>query len=317
MHILIPAAAPPGPQCQDAIARLQLPKLSALLQRLTPTVPLHGQAKDLSPLHERVRALALGLPTGDGLVPWAAMDASALFPNGGDTNAAPAAWAWITPCHWRVHADHVEMADPAQLALGEAESRAFMQAMQAYFLEDGIRLHWLNASTWLAQGEVFRNLPTASLERVRGAPVDAWIPRQVQAKPLRRLQNEMQMLLYTHPLNDARSAQGLPTVTSFWVSGTGQLPVPPAPATRTSAPNTSQAPPITVLDALQAPARQDDARAWVLAWQGLDAMLQEPAHITLCGENLAQTFALQPLSVWGRLRRRFTAPALTSLLKTL
>jgi hypothetical protein len=72
-----------------------------------------------------------------------------------------------------------------------------------------------------------------------------------------------------------------------------------------------------VLDALQAPARQDDARAWVLAWQGLDAMLQEPAHITLCGENLAQTFALQPLSVWGRLRRRFTAPALTSLLKTL
>jgi hypothetical protein len=299
------------------MARLQLPRLSTLLQRLTPTEQLRGQAKDLSPLHERVRALALGLPIGDGLVPWAAMDAAALFPKGGDADAASAAWAWITPCHWRVHADHVEMADPAQLALGEEESRSFMQAMQGYFLEDGIQLHWLNASAWLAQGEVFRDLPTASLERVRGTSVDTWIPRQSQAKPLRRLQNEMQMLLYTHPLNDARSAQGLPTVTSFWVSGTGHLPAPPAPNSPTSATNTAKAQPITVLDALQEPARQDDARAWVLAWKGLDAMLQAPAHITLCGENLAQTFALQPMSVWGRLQRRFTAPTLPTLLGTL
>jgi hypothetical protein len=293
------------------MARLQLPKLSALLRQLTPTAQLRGQPTDLSPLHERVRALALGLPDVDGLIPWASADASTFLPKGFDANSMHQTWAWITPCHWRVHADHVEMADPAQLQLGDDESRAFMQAMQGYFVEDGIQLHWLNANTWLAQGEIFSNLPTASLDRVRGAPVDAWIPRQVQTKPLRRLQNEMQMLLYTHPLNDARSAQGLPTLTSFWVSGTGNLPA------RTALPDTYNALPCTVLDALQAPARQDDARAWVQAWQALDENMSVPTQITLCGERMAQTFVMQSLSLWSRLQRRVNAPTIQTWLNTL
>ena len=32
------------------------------------------------------------------------------------------------------------------------------------------------------------------------------------------------MLLYTHPVNDAREARGLSPVNAFWVSGTGVLP---------------------------------------------------------------------------------------------
>ena len=38
------------------------------------------------------------------------------------------------------------------------------------------------------------------------------------------------MLLYTHPVNDARSARGVLPVNSFWLSGTGALPQPQPPA---------------------------------------------------------------------------------------
>jgi hypothetical protein len=82
--------------------------------------------------------------------------------------------------------------------------------MKRYFEEDGITLHPLTNGTWLAFGEVFKDLPTASLERVAGTTIDPWMPQQEHAKHLRRLQNEMQMLLYTHAVNDSRSARGLP-----------------------------------------------------------------------------------------------------------
>ena len=52
--------------------------------------------------------------------------------------------------------------------LSEDESRTLLAAMQPYFEEDGIQLHWHSAHTWLAQGPVFQNLASASLARVRG-----------------------------------------------------------------------------------------------------------------------------------------------------
>jgi hypothetical protein len=164
-------------------------------------------------------------------------------------------------------------------------------------------------------------LATASLERVRGQSVDRWMPRQDAAKLVRRLQNEMQMLLYTHPINDARVARGAPMVNSFWLSGTGDLPPHPAPVLQA-----------TVLHALTAPALRDDAQAWVQAWQALDAgplaelvtslkngLLPEatPIALTLCGSNRALTWSLQPRSLWRHLSAAFNAPRPASILKTL
>lgn len=314
MHTLIPYAAPAGPQCQAALARLQLPGLAMLLRLLTPAGQLAGGPEHLSPLHERVQARLRGWPDVDGLLPWAAAQARDLW----GPPAAQADWAWITPCHWTVHSDHVAMADPAQLALAEAESQAFLQAMEPYFLEDCIRLHWQPSGHWLAQGAAFHALPTASLERVRGATVDAWMPRQAQAKALRRLQNEMQMLLYTHPLNDARARDKLPTVNAFWVSATGALPAAdPQPA----------APACTVWHSLQSAALRDDASAWVDAWHALDrdllpALVERarsgaPLTLTLCGEHLAQTYTLQHRSLWRRVQQRWSAPQPLSVLSTL
>jgi hypothetical protein len=328
-HVLL-NAAPNGPRCQAAMNTLKLPNLRRLLSLLSPTPVVRGAATDLTPVHEHVLAASQSLlhagDTADGLIPWAAIDARQRGLTAPLELDAQGGWAWITPCHWTVHADHVRMDDPQTLALTPQEADSLFQAMQPYFAEDGITLYashdGLNHSHWLAHGRVFAGLPTASLERVAGQEVDSWIPRQPQAQSLRRLQNEMQMLLYTHPVNDARERMRLPSVSAFWISATGALPN--MPATLPSAPDAMEC---QVHKTLQMSDQNDDAASWVQAWEALDSTLLAHAlkrleqgqneQISLCGTNSVQTFILQPLNTWQRLMRRLNPPSVSDILKTL
>lgn len=319
MHTLILNAAPPGDRCRAALAQLRLPNLQQLLGLLSPTPLVRGAATDLTPVHEHLLAASMGIDGPDGLIPWAAHDAAHL---GLPTPNTVDGWAWITPCHWNVHTDHVHMDDPQALALTARDAEVLFRDMQPYFAEDGITLYashvGLSHSHWLAHGAVLADLPTASLARVAGQVVDPWMPRQPQAQSLRRLQNEMQMLLYTHPVNDARAEFRLPSVNAFWVSGTGVLPASPPAAPTLEC---------HVRNALQLPALHDDASAWVQAWQALDETtlahdlqrLQQgqSVQLTLCGSDSAQTFVPQPLSPWARLLRRLQAPKIPDILKAL
>ena len=306
MPTLITHATPPaGP-----LPALALPNLQALLRLLHAGDAVRGEDDTLSPLNDVLVAQALGLPGHDGLTAGAALQALAL-----QLPAQESGWAWLTPCHWQVNADHVRMADPIDTQISDAESTQVMDAMRGYLQEDGITLHGLHQGNWLAEGAVLRELPTAALARASGGAVDHWLPRQAQAQPLRRLQNEMQMLLYTHPVNDARSARGLLPINSFWVSGTGSLPAGFVPQ------------PVTLLDGLRPGAQRQDLAAWLKAWQALDAgplhtLLQqaqrgEPVTLTLCGEHAAQRYSLQPQGLWARLRQRLAATDLAALLRGL
>lgn len=300
-ELLIPFAMPTAPGCSQAAAGLALPRLQRLLALLAPSEADEGAADSLIPPHERVLARRQGLPTApDGLVPWAAAEAQR-------AGLAGDGWAWITPCHWRVATDHVAMAPPADLQLEAADAQALFEAMRPYFEGDGLVLHAVSPGRWLARGDLFHALPTASLDRVAGRVIDAWIPRSPQARPLRRLQQEMQMLLYTHPVNDARLQRGLLPVNSFWVSGTGSLADPPRPLAAGA---------LQVADDLREPALRDDTAAWAAAWSGIDARegerllaalsRREPVRLTLCGERHARSWsgpaggALRRIAGWLR-----------------
>jgi hypothetical protein len=264
--------------------------LSQLLQGMKLLHTDAGNEHTLSPPHERVLARTQGLIGDivvDGLIPSAAADAARCLQADGKQ-----AWAWITPCHWAMGRGHATLSDPAALALSEDESHALLAAMQPYFETDGITLHYLRPERWLAEGELFRSLPTASLDRVLGRNVDAWLPsaKSAEGKNLRRLQNEMQMLLYTHPLNDARVRQLQLPVNSIWVSGSGALPESLAEPEEVNVPR-------SLAQAVFA----DDWNAYAQAWAQLDtgAVAQllarqragEAVRLTLCGERSAQTFA--------------------------
>jgi hypothetical protein len=285
MHYLIPFASVGSDACTHAWEALQLPHFVRLMQRMALRGQDVGDEYTLSPPHERVLAQALGLWTADGKTPWAAHTLSATpSATGYQTGQA---WAQITPCFWHVGTDQLQMLHPDALLLSEADSREVLSIMQPYFAEDGIALHYSAPTRWYAHSPLFNGLATASLDRVVGRNVNAWMPEGAQAAPLRRLQNEMQMLLYTHALNDRRLAAGQLAVNSFWVSGAGALPTAPIKAEE-----------LTVLDDLRTPALHEDWASWAAAWQRLDsgickdlsqqAWRGERVDITLCGERAAQ-----------------------------
>ncbi|MCT9809533.1 phosphoglycerate mutase [Acidovorax sp. Be4] len=288
---------------------LRLPHLQQLLQHARVVHSDQGDEADFCPPHERAWARQLQLPMSHGCVPWAAWQQQAADPAPQET-----AWAWLSPCHWRIGADTVHMGDPAQLALDEAQSRALLDILAPWFAEDGITLQFQRPDRWLARGAPLDGLCTASLDRVIGRDVRRWLPDAQTARTINRLHSEVQMLLYTHAFNDSRANHGLPPVNAFWLHGAGRLqapvPVQPRPAH-------------AELAALRDAALQENWAAWGLAWEQLDASLLRElltAHqggaavqLTLCGERNALTWQPQRPGAWQKIQSVFKPKGLPDL----
>ena len=251
---------------------------------------------DPSTPFELAQAQARGLPGEPGQIPWAAFEAGNI--------GRPC--AFIRLCHWQVGADHVRLSPPEDLALDDNSASALLAAMAPYFLEDGITLapYGQRPGTWLASGEIFRGLRCVSMDTLMGRHLTRSVldGSGTAAATLRRLQNEMQMLLYTHPVNDARQARGLMPVNSFWVTGAGELDhaVPIAQDVRVEA-------------RLHAPALRRDAAAHAQAWRAVDAdtcasllgalRAGGRTRLTLCGDRAAQSLEPTEAGLWSRFKR--------------
>lgn len=251
-HVVIPFASSLDETCQAAIKTLALPNLSRLLKQAELTNTDSGDEFDFIPPHERVL--------------------------GSNEQIAKFAQVVVTPCHWSVGIDHIRMDDPSELQLNETESRALLAAVTPYFEGDGLTLTYDTPLRWLAQGEALSSMALqgiffASLDRVIGRNVDVWQPQSDASKSIRRLQNEMQMLLYTHPINDAREARDLPAVNSFWLSHEANVDA-------------------RFYFSLRASALRSDWHAWAEAWHALDKKLVRATQITLCGERHAVTYVI-------------------------
>ena len=308
MHLLIPFASALSSEVLHVLPGLALPNLARLLARLVPTARDDADEYTLSPPHERALAAAWKWHGGDGQLPFAALLAEA---DGIDVTER--AWGLLTPAHWQVGREHVSMADPDRLALDEDESRALFEAVRELFESEGYAWAWGAPTRWYAAHPGFADLPCASLDRVVGRNVDFWLGagRHPQTALIRRLQSEVQLLLYPHPINEAREARGAATVNSFWLSGCGVR----QPADRAA---------VTVDATLRAPLFDGAAQDWVAAWQALDAGPIErllgdaegpgPVALTLCGERGWQRFERAPRSLWRRLQAR---PNMTRVRETL
>lgn len=320
-HLLIACAAMPENGCQQHLRQLALPRLDGLLALLTPAAVETVSEHDPIPPHERAAARILG--TTPDAPAWAALtqahdaphDAPAITPT-----AHPS--AWFTPCHWAVGADQVRMTDPATLGLDAAEAEALHAILAPWFAQDGLSLVVHTPTRWRITGAALEGVRCASLDRVLLRDVRPWLPPPTTARTLHRLHSEVQMLLYTHPFNDARTARGLPAINAFWLHGNG-LPPESIPPTSAPASQPTHAPPAAIrpvvlhaIDTLRQTALRQQWSAWQQAWLDADAgplaawAARIPAIVhaggsatlTLCGERAARSFTTGSRSLLQRLR---------------
>ena len=306
-HLIIPWAACDAAPWWPTVNGLPPPQratLSALLQGLQIAHHDLAPASSLSPPHERALARALDwTQLDDGLLPWAALGAG----------KAGQACGWISLCHWVMGREQATLGHPDWLQIRGEESAALLQAMRPFFQSEGIELQALDSQRWLACGSAME-LPCAALDRVVGRDVDPWLPAGVPGRLLRRLQNEMQMLLYTHPVNEARAQRGEPAINSLWFSGTGCLPAGGGRQAAVHMPHT-----------LTRAALADDWLAYAQAWVTLEQQALRPllarlrseqaVSLTLCGERGALTLHSAQATLWQKLKTRLAAPRWPDLLK--
>jgi hypothetical protein len=284
------ATAPGGGQLPP------LPNLQALLARAARKSIVQADEDSPADPLDLALARACGLPGAPGRVAWAAYETQ--------TMGAPC--AWLAPAHLEAGMNDVRLFDPADLRVSEAQSRALLDACAPLLAEDGMALRYVRPDAWLAQGDALDGLTCWSPRRAAGRSLR---PEQLlraddparQGKWL-RLASELQMLLYAHPVNDARERAGLPAINALWIHGAGRLAQPVAPA-----------PGVSVASDLLS-ADRDSAQAW----QALDAgpvarllvHLQDGgiARLTLCGSRRARTWVAAPRVSWRAVARRLFRP---------
>ena len=308
-HLLIPFASISSSLSSEAATKyvqdLKLPNLRQILSILTLVDSDVGTEESFSTPHERALARAQGLPVVDGYIPWAAQKAFDFGLDGAQTQP----WSFVTLCHSVVGMGSMTMEDPAQLPVSEAESRQLCTDMTPYFSEDGLTLHYLEPKLWLCRGEPLRDVRTASFDRVIGQDLSEWQPAGGESAKLRRLQNEMQMLLYTHTANSARNSVNTSVINSVYFHGSGEnerlkLQVSANITTSINMPR-------TLADA----ALKEDWPTWVKAWEQLDATVcadllkrvtaGEAVVLTLCGERSALRYELRQKTVFQRIKGGF------------
>ena len=222
--------------------------------------------------------------------------------------------AIMTPCHWQVGMNEVILLNPKELALNENESRQLLSAIQPYFEEDGLQMVYESPLVWRVTGDLLDGLPLASIDRVVGQNIKPWMPEHQRAKTLQRLQSEMQMLLYQHPVNDERSLKGRWTVNSFWLHRRLEQLYPDSADFGVA------------LD-LRETVEPFNAKLWQQAWQHLDATLctslyqaldqNHEISLSLCSETTWRHYRPQAASWLNKLQRLIQPVSVSQELRAL
>ncbi len=313
-HLLIADAAPlpdtQPPQSDDAPALPPLPNLDALIARLR--LAGHNSCDEDSP--ETPHALALarahGLPGKPGRIPWAAFESGAI--------GTPC--AWLRPAHLQMGMDDVQLIALDQLQLSAEESQKLLATCAPLLADDGLTLHAAQPGAWLAQGELLRHLYAPAPERAAGQRLTrselVRADDPAQQRQLARLLSELEMVLATHPVSQAREAARRWPVNSVWVHGAGTLDkaLPPTPGVRVAA-------------QLSQSEAQHDPAAHAAAWQAIDqheaaellASLRagNQVQLTLSGPRRATTWAGPSGGFLGKISSLFGRQRLKNVRKQL
>lgn len=132
------------------------------------------------------------------------------------------------PVHLQPDRDRVVMIGNRQLAVTAEEARQLATEFNRLFGEDGLRLEVPVPERWYLKLGHAPDIRTRPLNEVIGRDIHHHLPAGGDALHWHKILNEVQMLFYASPVNEARRRRGLPEINSIWLWGEGALPQLPA-----------------------------------------------------------------------------------------
>ncbi|MEO6920479.1 MAG: hypothetical protein ABI171_15970 [Collimonas sp.] len=226
LTILLPFGLPPPELARDLLRELKLPALATLIAR-AKTGQSRREFDDFARAlpHEMWLAsqfslpafAAIGTDSGHEAQNSPALACATMRALG--LNAEEGVWFMLNPAHIHIARDHLVLTDIRQIGLSEADSRELFEAAAPLFADVGRSLVYGNANTWFMRADDWQELITSTPDATCGHNIDIWMPKGSGDQAWRKLQNEVQMLWFAHPLNERREMQGMQTVNSLWLWG--------------------------------------------------------------------------------------------------
>lgn len=193
--------------------------------------------------HTRVPALELLLARGRGsaseshaLEGWlqeafglegTPLAAGALTLLAGNGDPGEACWARADPVHLRLLRDRLIVVPSAAFPLAREEADALVQGLNRHFA-GALAITAVEPDRWCTRLEQDLAFEAAAPIEEAGRDVDLTLRIGGEAgKRWGKLLNEVQMLLHSHPVNQAREARGEAAVNSLWLWGAGRAPKEP------------------------------------------------------------------------------------------
>lgn len=131
-------------------------------------------------------------------------------------------WLFAHPIHLIPNRSELRIADAGQLGISLLEAEALVRGLNQHFAQDGMQFYVQTPDQWLLHvaNEVTESF--TPFETAVGRSMDPILPTGPNAMVWHRQMNEMQMLMYNHPVNDERDAKGMPVIHGVWLSSPGK-----------------------------------------------------------------------------------------------
>jgi len=128
------------------------------------------------------------------------------------------------PVHLQADMNSAVLRAHQELRLDENEAMQLIDTINEHLRQDNLQLVMGQPHHWYLSLAESPDLQTSPLPTLLFQDINPHLPRGGEAADWRRLMNELQMLLYDHPVNQQREAEGKLTVNSLWLWGGGALP---------------------------------------------------------------------------------------------
>jgi hypothetical protein len=131
-------------------------------------------------------------------------------------------WLYAAPVHLVLQRDSFSLAEPVPLLLESNEYEALTIALNQHFSQDNMQF-FCHENIWFLRLEQNPNITTHAPQAALNKDISAYLPTGEGAMQWASFSNEIQMLLFEHPVNQARESRRLPIINSIWCYGGGQM----------------------------------------------------------------------------------------------